>query len=232
MVAKERRFSAETIAFGARSLNCHVARVVAQVGVLSYWVGLVLATLSVVVASAFAALITEPLAYRLLSVVILGILPGLAAWAVGWILLRILRIASVVCDLVVTLLQPKYRALVATISRITILVGRLTQGVMAHFGPAVKAIAAGRWYSRDGVIAAAIFYSVRTVRDSIVAYRYLLMAVTSPIRFGARILITLIPQQVFVAESRGAPSQPVGRHTAARPQFSTSHRHWRIFTPR
>ncbi len=47
MVTKERSLGAKIITFDAGSLNSQVARVVAQVGVLSYRLGLVLATLSV-----------------------------------------------------------------------------------------------------------------------------------------------------------------------------------------
>ena len=62
MVTKERRIGARISTFDAGSLNSQVARVVAQLGGLSYRLGLVLATLSVLLASAFAALTPEPLA--------------------------------------------------------------------------------------------------------------------------------------------------------------------------
>ena len=157
---------------------------------LSYRLGLVLATLSVLLASAFAALTPEPLALRMLSVLVLGVLPGLAAWTIGWTLLWILRTASVGCDLVVMLSEPKYRVMAAMTSRVTISLARLAQGIIVRFVWTIKALPADCRYSLERVIATAKFYSVRTMRGSIVAYQLLLMAVTSPVRLVARILIS------------------------------------------
>jgi len=225
MVTKERRLGAKIITFDAGSLDSQVARVVAQVGVLSYRLGLVLATLSVLLASAFAALTAEPLSYCMLSVLILGVLPGLAAWTIGWTLLWILRTASVGCDLVVMLSEPKYRVLAATTSKVTISLARLAQRIIARFVWTAKALPADCRYSLERVIATAKFYSVRTMRDSIVAYRLLLMAVTSPVRLIARILISVIPQRATVARGREPSSRYVGPQSFVRTQFSTSHRH-------
>jgi hypothetical protein len=225
MVTKERHLGAKIITFDARSLNSQAARVVAQVGVLSYRLGLLLATLSLLLASAFAALTPEPLAFRMLSVLVLGVLPGLAAWAIGWMLLWILRTASVGCDLVVMLSEPKYRVLAATTSKATSSLARLAQGIIARFVWTIKALPADCRYGLERVIATAIFCSVRTVRGSIGAYRHVLMAVTSPVRLVARILISIIPQRPTVARGRESSSRYVGPHSFARTQFSTSHRH-------
>ncbi len=225
MVTKERRLGAKIITFDAGSLNSQVARVVAQVGVLSYRLGLVLATLSVLLASAFAALTAEPLAFRMLSLLMLGVLPGLAAWTIGLTMLWILRTASVGCDFVVTLSEPKYLVLAATISRVTISLARLAQDIIARFVWTIKALPADCRCSLERLIAKAKFYSVRTVRGSIVAYRYLLMAVTSPVRLVARILISIIPQRTTVARGREPSSRYVGSHSFVRTQFSTSHRY-------
>jgi len=225
MVTKERHLGAKIITFDARSLNSQAARVVAQVGVLSYRLGLLLATLSLLLASAFAALTPEPLAFRMLSVLVLGVLPGLAAWAIGWMLLWILRTASVGCDLVVMLSEPKYRVLAATTSKATSSLARLAQGIIARFVWTIKALPADCRYGLERVIATAIFCSVRTVRSSIGAYRHVLMAVTSPVRLIARILISVIRQRVTVARGREPSSRYVGPHSFARTQFSTSHRH-------
>jgi len=225
MVTKERHLGAKIITFDAGSLNSQAARVVAQVGVLSYRLGLLLATLSLLLASAFAALTPEPLAFRMLSVLVLGVLPGLAAWAIGWMLLWILRTASVGCDLVVMLSEPKYRVLAATTSKVTGSLAQLAQGIIARSVWTIKALPADCRYSLERLIATAKFYSVRTVRGSIVAYRHLLMAVTSPVRLVARILISIIPQRPTVARGRESSSRYVGPHSFARTQFSTSHRH-------
>lgn len=225
MVTKERRLGAKIITFDAGSLNSQVARVVAQVGVLSYRLGLVLATLSVLLASAFAALTPEPLALRMLSVLVLGVWPGLAAWTIGWMLLWLLRTASVGCDLVVMLSEPKYQVLAAMTSRVTISLARLAQRIIARFVWTIKALPADCRYSLERVIATAKFYSVRTMRGSIVAYRLLLMAVTSPVRLIARILISVIPQRATVARGREPSSRYVGPQSFVRTQFSTSHRH-------
>ncbi len=225
MVTKERRIGAKISTFDAGSLNSQVARVVAQLGALSYRLGLVLATLWVLLASAFAALTPEPLAFRMLSLLVLGVLPGLAAWTIGWMLLWILRAASIGCDLVVTLLQPKYQILVETTWLISNSVVRPAQGVVVQIIRATKAFPAICRYSLERLIATTMFYSVRTVRGFGVAYRYLLMAVTSPVRLAARILIAIIPQQVSVVKSRGAPSRRIRGHTFTQAQFSASHRH-------
>ncbi len=225
MVTKKRRLGAKIITFDAGSLNSQVARVVAQVGVLSYRLGLVLATLSVLLASAFAALTPEPLALRMLSVLVLGVWPGLAAWTIGWMLLWLLRTASVGCDLVVMLSEPKYQVLAAMTSRVTISLARLAQRIIARFVWTIKALPADCRYSLERVIATAEFYSVRTMRGSIVAYRLLLMAVTSPVRLIARILISVIPQRATVARGREPSSRYVGPQSFVRTQFSTSHRH-------
>lgn len=197
MVTEERRMGTKTITFDADLLNSQVARVVAQVGVLSYRLGLVLATLSVLLAGAFAALTDEPLSHRMLSVLMLGVLPGLVAWMIGWTLLWILRTASVGCDIVVMFLEPKYRVLTATRLRATISLARLAQGIIARFVWRIKALPEDCRYSLERIMATAKFYSVRTVRSSIVAYRHLLMAVTSPVRLVARILISIIPQRGY-----------------------------------
>jgi hypothetical protein len=225
MVAKERRLGAKINTFDASSLNSQVARVVAQAGMLSYRLGLVLATLSLLLASAFAALTPEPLAFRMLSVLVLGVLPGLAAWTIGWTLLWILRTASVGCDLVVMLLEPKYRVIAATTSRVTISLARLAQGIIVRFVWTIKALPADCRYSLERVIATAKFYSVRTVRGFILAYQHLLMVVTSPVRLVARILISIIPQPATVARGRESSSRHVGPHSFARTQSPTSYRH-------
>ena len=221
MVTKKRRLGAKIITLDASSLNSQVARVVAQAGMLSYRLGLVLATLSLLLASAFAALTPEPLAFRMLSVLVLGVLPGLAAWTIGWTLLWILRTASVGCDLVVMLLEPKYRV----IARVTISLARLAQGIIVRFVWTIKALPADCRYSLERVIATAKFYSVRTMRGSIVAYQHLLMVVTSPVRLVARILISIIPQPATVARGREPSSRHVGPHSFARTQFPTSYCH-------
>ena len=225
MAAKEHRLGAKGISLGASSLHSQTARGVAQLGVLSYWCGLVLAAFSLIVASAFAALTAEPLAHRLLSVVILGIFPGLAAWATGWVLLWILTSASVVCDRVVMLLQPKYQVLVATTSRIGIFVARRGHGTVARFVRAIRVAPPACHYGLERIIATATFYTARTVRGLIVAYRCWLIAVTFPVRLVARIVIAIIPRQITVARVGGAPPRRVGSHTFTRTQFSTSHRH-------
>ncbi len=74
------------------------AQVLACLAALSHWLGLALAALVLLVAGAFAALAPEPLWPRLLSLLILGFLPALAAYSiarsVSWILLG----ASAICD--------------------------------------------------------------------------------------------------------------------------------------
>lgn len=225
MVTKERRLGAKIIILDAASLNSQVARVVAQVGVLSYRLGLVLATLSVLLASAFAALTPEPLALRMLSVLVLGVLPGLAAWTIGWMLLWLLRTASIGCDLVVMLSEPKYRVLAAMTSRVTISLARLAQRIIARLIWTIKALPADCRYSLERVIATARYYSARTVRGSIVAYRLLLKAVTSPVRLVARILISVIPQRATGTRGGEPSSRRVGPQSFVRTQFSTSRRH-------
>jgi len=210
MVKKERRTGAKIFPFDASSLNSQVARLVARAGALSYRLGLALATLSLLLASAFAALTAEPLSYRILSVLMLGVLPGLVAWLIGWTLLWILRTASVGCDLVVMFLEPKYQVLAATILRATISLARLAEGSIARVAWRIKALPADCRYRRERIVAAAKVSSTGTVRGSIVAYRHLLMAVTSPVRLVARILISIIPRRAAVARDREPSSPYVG----------------------
>jgi len=225
MVTKERRIGAEIITFDAGSLNSQVARVVARLGVLGYRLGSVLAILSVLLASAFAALTPEPLVFRMLSVLVLGVFPGLAAWTIGWMLLWILRAASIGCDLVVGLVQPKCQILVETTWFISDPLVRFAKGGVAQMIRATEAFPATSRHCLERLIATTMFYSDRTVRGFVVAYRYLFMAVTSPVRLAARILMAIIPQQISVVKSRGAQSRRIRGHTFTQAQFSASHRH-------
>ena len=70
---------------------------VAQLGFASNSFGTVLATLPLFGAAGFVAVLSEPLSHRLLSFVILGIIPAIAVRASGWVLFWALRSASCSC---------------------------------------------------------------------------------------------------------------------------------------
>jgi hypothetical protein len=97
MARKERRFDIQKT---YASAPCSAAaRAVAQLGFASNSFGTVLAALPLIAAAGFVAVLSEPLSHRLLSFVILGIIPALAVRASGWVLFWALRSASCSCHI-------------------------------------------------------------------------------------------------------------------------------------
>ena len=107
MARKERRFDIQKTSYASAPCSA-AARAVAQLGFASNSFGTVLAALPLIGAAGFVAVLSEPLSHRLLSFVILGIIPALAVRASGWVLFWALRSASCSC------LFPTYGFPVAT----------------------------------------------------------------------------------------------------------------------
>jgi len=154
--------------------------------VAGYWLSVVCGVLLLLVAFGFVVLSPEELVYRFLSVVFLGVIPGLAAWATGWMLFWILTITASVCDLVTRLLLEIFRI------PSDIFVLWFSKDVVSRCVRAIKIVVRIHGYGRERLVAAAALYFAVTVRGSIVAYRNFLMAVTFPVRLLARILIVII----------------------------------------
>jgi hypothetical protein len=96
MARKERRFDIQKTSYASAPCSA-AARAVAQLGFASNSFGTVLAALPLIGAAGFVAVLSEPLSHRLLSFVILGIIPALAVRASGWVLFWALRSASCSC---------------------------------------------------------------------------------------------------------------------------------------
>ena len=96
MARKGRRFDIQKTSYASAPCSA-AARAVAQLGFASNSFGTVLATLPLFGAAGFVAVLSEPLSHRLLSFVILGIIPALAVRASGWVLFWALRSASCSC---------------------------------------------------------------------------------------------------------------------------------------
>jgi hypothetical protein len=93
MARKERRFGIQKTSYASAPCSA-AARAVAQLGFASNSFGTVLAALPLIGAAGFVAVLSEPLSHRLLSFVILGIIPALAVRASSWALFWTLRSAS------------------------------------------------------------------------------------------------------------------------------------------
>lgn len=55
------------------------------------------------VALGFITIVSEPLSHRLLSLAVLGVVPAFTTWATGWVMCRLLRVATIICDYVAAL---------------------------------------------------------------------------------------------------------------------------------
>jgi hypothetical protein len=196
MPSKERFLAAEDSSSTARRPRSQAGLVVAQLGIVSYWLGLVLAVLSLLVSMGFIAVSTEALAYRLMSVVFLGIFPAITAWAAGWALLRILRIASEICDLIAEPLYRVYLILTETALSVRDCFVWLTKDVMPQYVRTIAIFLRACHCGMRRFIAGTAFYFKIILRISMIAYRYFLMVITFPIRLVAQVLIATIPQQV------------------------------------
>jgi len=190
MARKNPPFDPKEISVEASSPWSQAAQVaVARLGVVSYRLGLFLATLSVLMASGIAALPNEP--NRLLSLIFVGIIPALAVLATWWTLYWVLRLAGAVCKLAAPLL---YSFLAYTAHSVWDLIARFAMAVirrcLGEFDDFSHVCRCG--LQRTMVEVA--FCSALIMRLSIVAYRNLFMAITFPIRLAARILIAVLAQ--------------------------------------
>ncbi len=194
MTITEHLLHAKNVSLGADLPSSQVARIVAELGVLSYWLGLTVAAVGLLVACGFAALTAEPIWYRLLTVIFLGIFPSLVAYATGWILYCMLTLASAICDLIAALLQVIYLILLENTMKVWMVSVWFAKEVIPQYVTAIHAFFHACYRSLKRVIATAALYYARTRRGVIAAYAHGLIAVTFPIRLVARVLITLIPQ--------------------------------------
>jgi len=188
-------FGVGDISLDTSLLRTKVARVLAGLGVGSYRLGLVLAALVLVVDGAFVALLTEPLAYRLMTLVFLGIIPAIALYVTGWMLSWIMRIICAVCDFSIMLLYPKYQILADTLVSAWHLVVCFTKYVVRRCVTTLKAFLRACHCCLRRIVAAAAAFSAITVRGSIDAYRYFFMVATFATRLAARLLIAVLPQE-------------------------------------
>jgi hypothetical protein len=160
-------FGVGDISLDTSLLRTKVARVLAGLGVGSYRLSLVLAALVLVVDGAFVALLTEPLAYRLMTLVFLGIIPAIALYVTGWMLSWIMRIIYAVCDFSIMLLYPKYRILADTLASAWHLVVYFTKYVVRRCVTTLKAFLRACQCCLRRMAAATAVFSAITVRGSI-----------------------------------------------------------------
>jgi len=171
------------------------ARVVARVGVVCHRLGLILAALALAVAVAFVALLTEPLAYRLMSLVFFGIIPAVTVYATGWMLSWIMTIACVPCDFIITLLYPKYRILADTMASVRNFLICFTKAAVRWCVTAFKVFLHACDCGLRQIIAAVAFCSAIIVRVAMDACRYFFVVITFAIRLVARILVAVLPRE-------------------------------------
>jgi len=195
MTITEHLLHAKNVSLGVDLPSSRVARKVAQLGVLSYWLGLTVAAVALLVAGGFAALTAEPIWRRLLTVIFLGIFPSLVAYATGWILYCMLTFASAICDLTTALSQVIYLIVSENTIKVWMFSVWFAKDVIPRYVTAIHAFFYACHRSLKRVIATAAFSYARTKRSVIVAYAHGLFAVTFPIRLVARVLITIIPQK-------------------------------------
>ncbi len=192
----------ETLLFGIRDISLDTslprtkaARVIAPLGNVSHRLGLVLAALALAVALAFVALLNEPLPYRLMSLVFIGIIPAVAVYATGWMLSWTAIIICAVCDFSITLLYPKYRMLAHTMAGVwNFLVCFVTDAVQWTITAFKVFLYAYHCILRQIVAAAALCTAI-IVRVAMGAGSYFFMGITFAIRLVARILIAVLPQK-------------------------------------
>lgn len=192
---KPHLFGIRNISLAASLPRTKVARAVARLGVVSYRLGLVLAALVLVGAVAFAVLLSEPLVYRVLTLVFLGIIPAVAVYATGWMLSWVMRIACIVCDFSITLLYPKYRILADSITNVGDFLICFTRDAVRWFGTVFKVLLHACYCGLRQIIAAAALCSAIIVRVVIDVCRYFFMVITFVIRLVARFLIAVLPHE-------------------------------------
>jgi uncharacterized integral membrane protein len=88
----------KTIWLRGSSPRSAVAEAVGEFGRLAYRFSLVLAAVALLIATAFALAISEPMSQRLLSVLFLGILPAVVAWIIGLISFWVLQLVGSIYD--------------------------------------------------------------------------------------------------------------------------------------
>jgi hypothetical protein len=88
-----------------------VAQVLGHWATFSYWLALVLAGLCLLAASAFSAFTPEPLWARLLTLVLLGLIPALAFYSFGWLVFWNLKAASATYDFTVPVFRRTFEVL-------------------------------------------------------------------------------------------------------------------------
>jgi hypothetical protein len=195
MDRKAHLFAIRDISLDTSLQRTKAARVVARLGVFSHRLGLVLAALALVVAVAFAALLTEPPAYRLMSLVFLGIIPAVTVYAIGSMLSRIMRTACAVCDFSITLLYPRYLILADTMASVWNLLICFTKDAARRSITAFTVFLHGGRCGLRQTIAAAALCSAITVHAARDPCRCFYMGITFAIRLVARILIAVLPQE-------------------------------------
>src|SRR5712691_2680211 len=100
---------------GASNSSCG-AQVLGRWATFSYWLALVLAVICLLAASAFSALTPEPLWVRLLTLVLLGFIPALAFYFIGWLAFWHLKAASAIYGLIVPVFRRTFQVLANIVS--------------------------------------------------------------------------------------------------------------------
>jgi len=195
MEREPRLFGISDISLTASLPRTKAARVVTRLGVVSFRLGLVLAALVLVGAVAFAVLLSEPLVYRVMTLVFLGIIPAIVACAAGWTLSWIMRITGIVCDFSITLLYPKYRIVADIIANVCNFLICFTRDAVRWSDTAFKVFLHAWHCGLRQIIAAAALCSAVIVRVVMDACRYFFMVITFAVRLVARILIAVLPQE-------------------------------------
>jgi hypothetical protein len=165
---------------------------------LSYEFALILVTIDLFVAGAFAVLSPESFIIRLLTFVFLGIVPALLTFLIGCLTYLALKGASAICD-----------PLVALTSRVLINIALISWRLLGR--PAIKLL--GRWgraLASELVLAfrsAAVLLLYAAQRFSRAAWRTFVFGVTFPVRLVARLLIRLIPSTDYRGVELHRPSR-------------------------
>ena len=155
-----------------------------QYGRLSYWLGVYVATGFLAMAITFAWLVNEPISQRLVSVFVLGFVPGSAAYGVGCVALLGFRVGDAVYEPIAVALSRLVRSIVhvgmttgrSVIWFATIVVPRQIASLRCRI------VQTWRWISR----------TIFAIKAALAKFsRALTTALTWPIRIAARGLITL-----------------------------------------
>lgn len=109
MIAKTRGAATKTNSIEQPLPRSQAARSIARRGVAVYRLSLLLSWIMVILSGGYVLLSAEPLWYRFLSFLVLGAMPAIATYAIGWMLYWVSRFASGLYDRVAALLRRTYK---------------------------------------------------------------------------------------------------------------------------